>query len=1275
MVDFSRSDRDGVEPLQPGWQGFGLPATGGEEVAKSFPHDELAGAGGAVRVTVAGNSHTRDYAAATGAFAAQSDLLSDGPLLNRPGIITVSFANLLDGVYELTTYHHTTQFGVSERAPATPFDIALTDATGENVQVASGLVVSDNSSASLTTHVSELTVSGGNEVRLNFARGPDNGPGDHFALAGFSLQLSGPPPPPLALGEVLLSEFMASNDDALLDGDGNSSDWIEIWNSTEGTVSLDGWYLTDDPGELTKWPFPAHSLAPDEFLLVFASGQSTTDYLDASGNYHTNFRLDKASGGYLALVKPTIGGGVEIAGEIVAYPRQREDISYGFSGNALPLQEGYFSLPTPNSRNSSSAVVGFVADTKFSHHRGLYSEPFSVEIATATPGAIIRYTTDGSAPTLGNGAEYPGSPGILIRGTTALRATAFLDGYEPTIVDTQTYLFPDHVPDQPRVPAGFSTSWTGWDYEMDRDLRSLRSIVDSPSATVPEAKSIVAGALQALPTLSIVMDIDDLFGTARGIYHNTEGRGMAWERPCSVELIDPEQGGLLQIDCGIRIQGFTSRNASRNPKHSLRLAFRKTYGAGKLRYPLFGRDAGDEFDTIVLRSNSQDAWVYDSSGNRAGQFVRDEWNRRTQLALGRPSPHGIWVHLYLNGIYWGVYNPVERPDSTFMASYFGGEKDDQDSLKNHEEVIDGNGQAYAELLALIQNNPNNFGAGYRDFSSDAAYQAVQGNLANGTPDRRRRDYLDVPNLIDYMIHNMYSAAGDWPGNNYIGRDRTAASTGFKFFSWDNEHGMKSSVSTNRTTPHGRDNDSPTKFHHPLRANAEYRLLFADHLHRAFFNDGPLTAENAAARWMEITGEIEQALIAESARWGDYRRASPYTVEGDFKPLRQSLLDNWFPRRSATVLDQFQSQGLYPDVTAPVFSQHGGIVAHGYALQIRAVEGTIYGTLDGSDPRLPGGGVSPSALEIGAELVPLTASGRVKARVIHNGEWSALNEAFFIVGTPADAGNLVVSEILYKPLGGGTLEFLEVMNIASTPIELTGVRFSAGIAFAFPEGSVLAPGERALLVDNLEAFRAEFGNGLPIIGEFTGDLDNDGDTITLNSNDGTTIRSFRYDDDFPWPTSPDNAGYSLTLIAPQSNPDHGDPTSWRASVSLGGTPAASDSESFTGDPAADLDGDGRPALLEHALGTSDLQANPGAGFEFMHAPEGALMFSYQYSLAADDTLVVLEISTDLENWQTAPSDWAIVARENLGDGLALATIAVPSSAPNKAFIRLRVSGRN
>ncbi|NIP98818.1 MAG: hypothetical protein GWO24_37630, partial [Akkermansiaceae bacterium] len=117
QVDFSRSDQGGVEPLQAGWEGFAMPATGGEEVTVAFPYDGLAGPGGSVVVTVAGNSHTRDYAPATGRFAEQSALLSDGPLLNRPGIITLSLGGLLDGNYKLVTYHHTTQFGVSERAP------------------------------------------------------------------------------------------------------------------------------------------------------------------------------------------------------------------------------------------------------------------------------------------------------------------------------------------------------------------------------------------------------------------------------------------------------------------------------------------------------------------------------------------------------------------------------------------------------------------------------------------------------------------------------------------------------------------------------------------------------------------------------------------------------------------------------------------------------------------------------------------------------------------------------------------------------------------------------------------------------------------------------------------------------------------------------------------------------------------------------------------------------------------------------------------------------
>ncbi|NIP93863.1 MAG: hypothetical protein GWO24_10575, partial [Akkermansiaceae bacterium] len=454
-----------------------------------------------------------------------------------------------------------------------------------------------------------------------------------------------------------------------------------------------------------------------------------------------------------------------------------------------------------------------------------------------------------------------------------------------------------------------------------------------------------------------------------------------------------------------------------------------------------------------------------------------------------------------------------------------------------------------------------------------------------------------------------SAATDWPGNNYIGRDRTDPSTGFKFFSWDNEHGMKPAVTENRTLPHSRDHDSPTKFHHPLRSNAEYRLLFADHLHRAFFNDGPLTPGNAAARWMEITSEIEEGLIAESARWGDYRRAEPYTVEGDFKPLRQSLVRTWFPRRSRVVLDQFRAQGLYPDVAAPVFAEHGGSVPAGHQLGVTAPEGSIHLTTDGSDPRLPGGEVNPAAILIGDEAVTLESSGKVMARALSDGEWSALNEALFVVGTPATADHLVISELLYKPLGGGDLEFVEIMNTSARQVELTGVRFSAGIEFTFPVGYTLSPGQRALVVDNRAAFEAEFGSDLEVAGEFSGDLDNGGETIALTAWDGALIRSFGFEDTLPWPEGPDRSGHSLTLIAPQTRPDHTDPAHWRSSLEPGGSPAATDASAFSGDPFADDDHDGHFALMEYALGTSDREPGPGEAFDLARTTGGSLILTY------------------------------------------------------------------
>ncbi|MDA7867138.1 lamin tail domain-containing protein, partial [Verrucomicrobia bacterium] len=670
-----------------------------------------------------------------------------------------------------------------------------------------------------------------------------------------------------------------------------------------------------------------------------------------------------------------------------------------------------------------------------------------------------------------------------------------------------------------------------------------------------------------------------------------------------------------------------------------------------------------------------DAWVYDSSGNRAGQFIRDHWNRRIMEMLGQPAPKSNWVHLYLNGLYWGVYNPTERPDTSFSQSRHGGNEENFDSIKNHEEVLAGSIASYRNLLGLIQKDSGNFNKGYRDLSNPFEYREVL-------------PFIEVVNLADYMIHNMYSAARDWPGNFYIGYDRSGDHGGWWFYDWDNEHGLKGSVNENRTRPHSRDADSPTKFHHALRVNPEYRMMFADRIQRAFFNGGPLYVDpenphfeatrpgknRPAALWMEMTSKIETALIAESARWGDYRKSRPYTVHNEFKSLRDNLLRNWFPRRSSIVLQQFQSMGLFPLTEAPILSRFTGVIPEGYPLTITAPSNeTIYYTINGSDPRLPSEsepGISTDA-QIYSDAVSLEATSEIKARVFNGTEWSALTEASLIVGTPSSASTLVISEIMYHAASGTALDFIEVMNISKTKvIDLTNVRFTTGISFTFPFGTTLAPLSRIVVVDSETEFKASYGSLIDIAGQYTGKLDNGGERIEILDWQGEVIKSFDYDDDGKWPSSADGGGASLRLKTPRQNPPHGKPEHWLASSVVGGTPGMPDDVSFSGDPSVDLDGDGIVALLEYVFGLSDSVPNSDSMIRFSIDGEFPT-FSFQRDLGVTDVIIRVEWSKDLEDWESGEDFVQLVSEEINEDGtvtVVYRTMKSMDSTPTQ-FLRL------
>ena len=228
------------------------------------------------------------------------------------------------------------------------------------------------------------------------------------------------------------------------------------------------------------------------------------------------------------------------------------------------------------------------------------------------------------------------------------------------------------------------------------------------------------------------------------------------------------------------------------------------------------------------------------------------------------------MHLYINGIYWGLYNPVERPDASFAASYYGGDKDEWDAY-NSGSPIDGTNAAWNTFKSLAQDVADAGG----ETAKTAAYMLLQGKNPDGSDHATAEDYLDVDNYIDYLIVNYYGGNSDWPFKNwYAARRRGPESTGFKFHMWDAEWSLdlRSSINTDRTG----DTRGVAEPYGDLRSSEEFNLRFADRVHRALFNDGALTVNSATARYQEVLDELDQAIVAESARWGDMHSSSPHT---------------------------------------------------------------------------------------------------------------------------------------------------------------------------------------------------------------------------------------------------------------------------------------------------------------------------------------------------------------------------------------------------------------
>lgn len=667
----------------------------------------------------------------------------------------------------------------------------------------------------------------------------------------------------------------------------------------------------------------------------------------------------------------------------------------------------YFQTPTPGAANQSG-VIDFVAPVATSHSHGFYDAPFFLNLSTETFGADIYYTFDGSIPSSSNPAATLYTAPFQIDTTSVFRAAAFRENFANSVVTTQTYIFLEDVltqdpqanPGDVSYPALWQANYPG-DYAMDP------RIVDQWNDNNPGNMDYgIREALLSLPTMSIVMDHDDLWDPSIGIYPRATSEGDFWRRAGSIEYFDPNTGEEFQYNVGVQMHGAASRDNTRTPKHSFRLIFNPEWdGPGRLEFPLFDNSDYDNINTVVMRATFTDSFATRTITNRYSPLdstmTRDVWMRDSQLAMGSHAPDSTYVHLYINGLYWGLYSPAERTDDAFLADRIGGEREDWDIIRDFNELYRGDKNVWNEMFAIAEDL-----AGATSSEANAIYHELQGKNPDGSVNPALPVYLDMENLIDYMILHIYAGVEDWPSHNWVAaRNRVDPGTGFQFFTWDQEIALDSFF---RDRTEVNNDFTPARLYNRLRASSEFRLHFADRLEKHLFNDGALTVDASIERWLWRANQVEAAIIGESARWGDAREGQeidygpgyptivPLMTVDHWRDSIQNVVDG-FTTNHALAISRFTADGLYNNIDAPQFSQFGGTVPIGYDLSMFSSSGgTIWYTTNGEDPRLLGGAVNVGSATAYGGSISIDQNTIVRARTRVGSQWSPLTEATFLI---------------------------------------------------------------------------------------------------------------------------------------------------------------------------------------------------------------------------------------------------------------------------------------
>jgi hypothetical protein len=370
------------------------------------------------------------------------------------------------------------------------------------------------------------------------------------------------------------------------------------------------------------------------------------------------------------------------------------------------------------------------------------------------------------------------------------------------------------------------------------------------------------------------------------------------------------------------MSGDASLGHTITPKHGLRVDFRprysgaaksklenlRTFRGGQAFADINGKSPETEFSRLILKSPTNDSWASPAYPLPAPEatYVADTWVRRTHEAMGYPIAHWRWVHLYLNGLYWGVYQLTERIDSDWLDDYVGDGQYDliKEGVSGGAPVAsEGDTTAWNALLAACAAFPNLPAA-----QQAAAYSAIEAQL-------------DVDNYIDYLLLNCFVHNYDWPHKNFraarkrITTNLPAQDGRFKFYVWDAEIALKKGTETadpflEYATGQGSLNSNiggPVwNPHLGLKDYQPYRDRWTALINLRLLNNGVLAATNAQSRYIDVAARFAPVVECESARWGDCTAPMAYRAD-TFTPPGSTTPQSGWNANIARTRDTFLTQ--------------------------------------------------------------------------------------------------------------------------------------------------------------------------------------------------------------------------------------------------------------------------------------------------------------------------------------------------------------------------------